>query len=157
MYKLSILCVEVMVQSMSFSVHHLLEHNVVQLGFQCFPPSITSFTEVHHNLMVLHLDCLRLRPLFFTISHPASLVYFVRNWFSLFFFSSSIILPLNLPPQLRWDCRRIVNCAGIETIAILIRATVVNTKLSTVNLKGMSNYIVHCPGGLSPMSLRCVE
>ena len=66
--------------------------------------------------------------------------------------SSSIILTLNLPPQLRWDCGRIVNCAGIETIAILISATFVNTALSTVNL----NYIVHCLGGLSPMSLRCL-
>ena len=76
--------------------------------------------------------------------------------------SSSIILTLNLLPQLRWDCRRIVNCAGIETIAILIRATVANTKLSTVNLKGMSNYIVMLSNytlcwTIVPMSFRGVE
>ena len=42
---------------------------------------------------------------------------------------SGCVLSLFLPPQLRWDCGRIVNRAGIETIAIL------NTALSTANSK----------------------
>ena len=115
-------------QTASVVVHHFTLHQLLFITDRC-----SSQLPIRHH-----------SPILFVIGSQCDPV------------SSSIILTLNLPPQLRWDCGRIVNCAGIETIAILISATFVNTALSTVNLKGLSNYIVHCLGGLSPMSLRCV-
>ena len=101
-------------QTASVVVHHFTLHQLLFITDRC-----SSQLPIRHH-----------SPILFVIGSQCDPV------------SSSIILTLNLPPQLRWDCGRIVNCAGIETIAILISATFVNTALSTVNLKGLSNYIV---------------
>ena len=147
-----------MLFNLVFSVSHRPSHRSLRfiiirwfciwivLDFQFRPSSWKVFLSEESSqvsVVVRHFTlesvAVHYRPLFFTIIHWFSLFFSSSSLYPFAISSASVAVGLGKDYRLCWDWG---DCHFIS-------ATVVNTTLSTINFKVLSNYMVYCLGGLS--------